>query len=343
MKILLTGGAGFIGSHTAVAFAEKGYDVVIGDNFVNSKPEAVRRIRALTGKQIPFYHVDFCDYAAVKALFEAERPDAVVHFAGLKAVGESVQQPLHYYRNNIDSTLTLLEVMKEFRVNQIIFSSSATVYGNPKSFPITEDMPVGGCTNPYGQTKFMIEQILTDACKADPTLSAVLLRYFNPIGAHESGQLLEDPNGIPNNLMPYILQVASGKRPHLNVYGNDYDTPDGTGVRDYIHVCDLAVGHVLAVDYASSHTGAEAINLGTGTGYSVLDVVNTFQSVNQIQIPYVITGRRAGDIATNYACPDKALRLLGWKAERNLQDMCRDSWHAQSLNPDGYPETEETL
>ncbi len=337
MKILLTGGAGFIGSHTAVAFAEKGYDIVIGDNFSNSKPEAVRRVCKLTGKQIPCHTLDFCDREAVRALFEAEHPDAVVHFAGLKAVGESVQQPLRYYRNNIDSTLTLLEVMEEFGVKTIIFSSSATVYGTPKACPITEDMPTGGCTNPYGQTKFMIEQILTDAAVADPALSVVLLRYFNPIGAHESGELLEDPNGIPNNLMPYILQVASRRRPHLNVFGNDYDTPDGTGVRDYIHVCDLAEGHVLAVDYAYGRTGVEAINLGTGTGYSVLDVVNTFETVNKIAIPYVIAGRREGDIATNYACPDKAWNLLKWKAERNLSDMCRDSWHAQSLNPQGYP------
>lgn len=337
MKILLTGGAGFIGTHTAVAFAEKGYDVIIGDNFWNSKPEAVRRVRQLTEKNIPCHTLDFCDYNAVKALFAAEKPDAVVHFAGLKAVGESVKQPLRYYRNNIDSTLTLLEVMNEFGVKTLIFSSSATVYGTPKTFPITEDMPTGGCTNPYGQTKFMIEQILTDATVADPELSVVLLRYFNPIGAHESGLLLEDPNGIPNNLMPYILQVASGRRPHLNVYGNDYDTPDGTGVRDYIHVCDLADGHVLAVEYACKHLGAEAINLGTGIGYSVLDVVNTFGRVNELSIPYVIADRREGDIATNYACPDKALSLLGWKAKRNLDDMCRDSWHAQSLNPQGYP------
>ena len=336
MKILLTGGAGFIGSHTAVAFVQAGYEVVIGDNFVNSKVEAVRRVRSLCGREVPLYTLDFCDAEAVRALFAAEHFDAVVHFAGLKAVGESVKQPLRYYRNNIDSTLTLLEVMSEYGVKRLIFSSSATVYGTPRTFPITEDMPTGGCTNPYGQTKFMIEQILTDACVADPELSVVLLRYFNPIGAHESGMLLEDPNGIPNNLMPYILQVAAGRRPHLNVFGNDYDTPDGTGVRDYIHVCDLAEGHVLAVRYAAEHVGAEAINLGTGVGYSVLDVVHTFESTCGVAIPTVIAPRRAGDIATNYACPDKALSLLGWQAKRNLADMCRDSWNAQKRNPGGY-------
>jgi len=272
--------------------------------------------------------------AELSHLSRQEQHESIV--AGLKAVGESVKQPLRYYRNNIDSTLTLLEVMSEYGVKRLIFSSSATVYGTPRTFPITEDMPTGGCTNPYGQTKFMIEQILTDACVADPELSVVLLRYFNPIGAHESGMLLEDPNGIPNNLMPYILQVAAGRRPHLNVFGNDYDTPDGTGVRDYIHVCDLAEGHVLAVRYAAEHVGAEAINLGTGVGYSVLDVVHTFESTCGVAIPTVIAPRRAGDIATNYACPDKALSLLGWQAKRNLADMCRDSWNAQKRNPGGY-------
>ena len=338
MKILLTGGCGFIGSHTAVALVKEGYDIVIGDNYVNSKPEALRRIMTLCEKEIPFYDLDFCEKEAVRSLFEKEHPDAVIHFAGLKAVGESVSQPLRYYRNNLDSTLTLLEVMEEYGVKNLIFSSSATVYGTPKSFPITEDMPIGGCTNPYGQTKFMIEHILRDACVADPALSVVLLRYFNPIGAHESGLLLEDPNGIPNNLMPYVLQVAAKKRPHLNVFGSDYDTPDGTGVRDYIHVCDLADGHVKAVAYAKDHTGAEAINLGTGNGYSVLDVVKTFEDVNGVPVPYVIAPRREGDVAPNYACPDTARHLLGWSAKRDLSDMCRDAWKAQSLNPDGYPE-----
>ncbi len=337
MKILLTGGAGFIGSHTAVAFAENGYEVVIGDNFVNSKPEALRRIHTLTGKAIPCYTLDFCDKTAVKALFDAEKPDAVVHFAGLKAVGESVQKPLLYYRNNIDSTLTLLEVMAECGVNQIIFSSSATVYGTPEHCPITESDKTGACTNPYGQTKFMIEQILTDAAHANPDLSVVLLRYFNPIGAHESGLLLEDPNGIPNNLMPYILQVAAGKRPHLGVFGDDYETPDGTGVRDYIHVCDLADGHVKAVSYAAAHRGVEVFNLGTGIGYSVLDVVRTFGEATGCKIPYIICPRRPGDIAENYACPDKARDLLGWVAKRSLADMCRDSYHALQKNPNGYP------
>ena len=338
MKVLLTGGAGFIGSHTAVELIEKGHEVIIVDNFVNSKPEAVKRVEALTGKSIKLYEADVADKQALEAIFEADTIDAVIHFAGLKAVGESVKLPLLYYRNNLDSTLTLLETMKKYGCTKLIFSSSATVYGDPATVPITEDMPVGNCSNPYGKTKYMIEEILTDTCHADPSLSVVLLRYFNPIGAHKSGLLVEDPNGIPNNLMPYILKVAQGKLAHLGVFGNDYPTPDGTGVRDYIHVTDLAKGHVAAIDYASTHTGAEVFNLGTGNGYSVLDVVKAFEQASGKPLPYVITDRRPGDIATCYASPDKALAGLGWKAELTISDMCRDSWNAVQKNPDGYPQ-----
>ncbi len=337
MTILLTGGAGFIGSHTAVELIEKGYDVIIVDNFSNSKPEAVRRIETITGKKVKLWRADVTDAAAMAKIFEADPIDAVIHFAGLKAVGESVKIPVLYYRNNLDSTLTLLETMKKYGCTKLIFSSSATVYGDPATVPITEDMPTGNCSNPYGKTKYMIEEILKDACVADPSLSVVLLRYFNPIGAHKSGLLVEDPNGIPNNLMPYILKVAQGKLPHLNVFGNDYPTPDGTGVRDYIHVTDLANGHVAAIDYVVDHQGVGIFNLGTGNGYSVLDVVKAFNEASGSVLPYVIAPRRPGDIATCYACPDKALRELGWKADRNLSDMCRDSWHAVQKNPDGYP------
>ncbi len=337
MNILLTGGAGFIGSHTAVELMEKGYNVIIVDNFSNSKPEAVRRIEAVTNKKVKLWRADVTDADAMARIFEADTIDAVIHFAGLKAVGESVKIPVLYYRNNIDSTLTLLETMKKYGCTKLIFSSSATVYGDPATVPITEDMPTGNCSNPYGKTKYMIEEILKDACVADPSLSVVLLRYFNPIGAHKSGLLVEDPNGIPNNLMPYILKVAQGKLPHLNVFGNDYPTPDGTGVRDYIHVTDLALGHVAAIDYVAAHEGVGIFNLGTGNGYSVLDVVNAFNAASGSILPYVIAPRRPGDIATCYACPDKALRELGWKAERNLADMCRDSWNAVQKNPDGYP------
>ena len=337
MNVLLTGGAGFIGSHTAVELVEKGHDIVIIDNFCNSKTESVRRIEAVLGRPVKLYRADVCDRAALETVFEENKIDAVIHFAGLKAVGESVQMPMTYYRNNIDSTLTLLETMKKFGCRNLIFSSSATVYGTPERVPITEDMHVGHCSNPYGQTKYMIEQILRDVAYADPSLSVVLLRYFNPIGAHKSGLLVEDPNGIPNNLMPYILKVASGKMPHLNVFGNDYPTPDGTGIRDYIHVCDLAKGHVAAIDYAAAHTGVEVFNLGTGNGYSVLDVVHTFETVSGAPLPYRIAPRREGDIAACYASPDKAAEGLGWRAEMTLQDMCRDAWHAVQKNPDGYP------
>jgi UDP-glucose 4-epimerase len=326
--ILLTGGNGYIGLHTAVELVNAGYDVVIADNYYNSKPEAVTLAEQITGASIPLYAIDVADKEALRKVFEENKIDAVIHFAGLKAVGESVAKPLMYYRNNLDTTLTLLEVMNEYGVKQIVFSSSATVYGIPESVPLIEGMPTG-CTNPYGWTKYMIEQIMTDTANADPELSVVLLRYFNPIGAHESGLIGEDPQGIPNNLMPYITQVAVGKLDHLNVFGDDYPTHDGTGVRDYIHVVDLAKGHVAAVKYAAEHKGTEIINLGTGVGYSVLDIVKAFERVNNIKIPYVIAPRRPGDIAECYADTKKAAELLGWKAEKDLDDMCRDSWKYQ--------------
>ena len=335
MKVLLTGGAGYIGSHTAVEMLEAGYDVVIADNFDNSSPMVIDRIEAITGKRPKLYELDVADNAAVEEMFAAEDFDAVVHFAGLKAVGESCAIPVRYYRNNIDTTLTLLETMKKYGVNNFVFSSSATVYGVPEEVPLREGMPTS-CTNPYGWTKYMNEQILTDAAAADPELSVVLLRYFNPIGAHSSGLIGENPNGIPNNLMPYITQVAVGKLPRLGVFGDDYPTHDGTGVRDYIHVVDLAQGHLRAIDYAASHKGTEIFNLGTGTGYSVLDIVNAFMKVNDIEIPYDIKPRRPGDIAECYADPAKAKEGLGWQAEYGIDDMCRDSWNWQKNNPKGY-------
>ena len=336
MAILLAGGAGFIGSHTAVELMDAGYEVVIVDNFYNSSPEVVRRIEEISGKSVKVYNVDAADNDAMDKVFEENEIETVIHFAGLKSVGESVSLPLKYYRNNLDSTLAILELMEKHDVRNIIFSSSATVYGSPKKVPITEDMPTGGCTNPYGKTKFMIEDILQDAAVANKNLSVVLLRYFNPIGAHESGRIGEMPSGIPNNLMPYITQVAIGKLKELSVYGNDYPTHDGTGVRDYIHVVDLAKGHVAAVDYCENHDGTEVFNLGTGVGYSVLDIVNTFSRVNGIKIPYKIVGRRDGDIAECYADASKAQEVLGWSAELTLEDMCRDSWNWQKKNPDGY-------
>lgn len=337
MNILLTGGAGYIGSHTAVELINKGYSVVIADDLSNSKMESVKRIEKITGKSIPFYKCDVADHEALRKVFSENKIDAVIHFAGYKAVGESVAKPLMYYRNNINTTLTLLEVMAEFGVKNIAFSSSATVYGIPETVPLTEDMNTS-CTNPYGWTKLFIEQILTDAAFADKELSVVLLRYFNPIGAHESGLIGEDPSGIPNNLMPYISQTAVGKRERLSIFGNDYPTHDGTGVRDYIHVVDLAKGHVAAIQYASSHKGVEVVNLGTGVGYSVLDIVKAFEETNGVPVPYVITERRSGDVAECYADPKKAYELLGWKAEKNLSDMCRDTWRWQKNNPDGYGE-----
>ena len=337
MKILLTGGAGFIGSHTAVELLNIGHEVVIADNFSNASPAVIKRIEKISGKSVKLYDIDICESAACEEMFAAEKFDSVIHFAGYKAVGESCQKPLMYYRNNLDSTLTLVETMQKFGVNNIVFSSSATVYGIPETVPLVEGMPTG-CTNPYGWTKYMIEQILTDAASANPELSVVLLRYFNPIGAHESGLIGEAPNGIPNNLMPYIAQVAVGKREKLSVFGNDYPTHDGTGVRDYIHVVDLAQGHVAAIDFAAKNKGTEIVNLGTGIGYSVLDLVKSFEKVNGIKIPYVIAERRAGDVAEMYADPKKAKELLGWQAKKNIDDMCRDTWNWQKNNPNGYDE-----
>ena len=336
MNVLLAGGAGYIGSHTCVELIEAGHSVVIADNFSNSCPEAVKRVEELTNTKIPLYEADVCDKDAVEKIFAENELDAVIHFAGLKAVGESVEKPTLYYRNNIDSTLTLLEAMIKHKVNNFIFSSSATVYGTPKTVPLVETMPTGSPTNPYGWTKLMMEQILSDTAKANPDFSVVLLRYFNPIGAHESGRIGEDPNGIPNNLMPFITQVAAGRLEQLGVFGDDYPTHDGTGVRDYIHVVDLAKGHVKALDYSGAHKGCEVFNLGTGTGYSVLDIVKAFEKVNGIEIPYVIKPRRAGDIAECFANAEKAEKVLGWKAEKNLEDMCYDSWNWQSHNLNGY-------
>ncbi len=338
MKILLTGGAGYIGSHTAIELIAKGYEVVIADNFYNAKPVVIDRIEEISGTRPAVYNIDVADKAALDDVFTKEPIDSVIHFAGYKAVGESVAKPVEYYRNNLDTTLTLLEVMRAHGVKKLVFSSSATVYGVPECVPLKEDMPTKGCTNPYGWTKYMIEQILRDTAVAYPDMSFVLLRYFNPVGAHSSGRIGEDPQGIPNNLMPYISQVAVGKLKQLSVFGNDYKTHDGTGVRDYIHVVDLAKGHVCAIEYADKNTGAEVINLGTGVGYSVLDMVNAFEKANGIKIPYVIAERRAGDIDECYSDPSKAERLLGWRAGHSLQDMCRDSWKWQSENPKGYDE-----
>ena len=327
MNVLLTGGAGFIGSHTAVELIAAGHGVVIADDLSNSSAAVIERLARITGARVPFYRIDVADKAALARLFAEHDLDAVIHFAGLKAVGESVAKPLLYYRNNLDTTLALLEVMAAHGCKRFIFSSSATVYGMTNTVPFTEDMPAGGCTNPYGWTKFMIEQILRDAAAADAGMAAVLLRYFNPIGAHESGLIGEQPQGIPNNLMPYLCQVAAGKLPQLRVFGDDYPTPDGTGVRDYIHVVDLAKGHAAALDYAASHQGAVVFNLGTGHGSSVLDLIRSFERVNGVEIPYAIAPRRAGDIAACWADASKAERLLGWKAQKSLDDMCRDSWN----------------
>ncbi len=336
MKVLLTGGAGYIGTHTVIEMTEAGHDVVVVDNFSNSSPKAMARVEQILGKRIPLYEADVADAAAMDRIFSEHAVDAVVHFAGFKAVGESVQKPLEYYENNLGSTLTLLRAMEKAGVKKLIFSSSATVYGTPEKCPITEDSPTGNCSNPYGWTKFMIEQILKDYCHANPEMQVILLRYFNPVGAHKSGRIGEMPNGVPNNLMPYITQVAVGKRKELSVFGNDYDTHDGTGVRDYIHVVDLARGHVAALGYDKA--GAEVFNLGTGTGYSVLDMVNAFVRENGVDVPYRIAPRRAGDIATCYADPEKAERVLGWHATHSLADMVRDSWRWQSHNPNGYDE-----
>ena len=336
MTILLTGGAGYIGSHAAVEVLADGHDAVILDDFSNASAEALRRVEAIAGKSLRAYKADLADRDALRRVFEENPIDAVMHFAGFKAVGESVVKPLAYYKNNLGSTINLLGCMAEAGCRRIIFSSSATVYGSPEHLPLTEDSPAGACTNPYGWTKFMIEQILRDEAAADPDFSAVLLRYFNPVGAHPSGLIGEAPNGIPNNLMPFISQVAVGRREKLSVFGNDYDTPDGTGVRDYIHVVDLAKGHVAALDYAMAHKGAEVFNLGTGRGYSVLELAETFARVNGVSVPYEIAPRRGGDIAACWADPGKAKALLGWEAGLGLEDMCRDSWNWQRNNPLGY-------
>ena len=336
MNILLCGGAGYIGSHTAIELDKAGHSVVVVDNLVNSNPESLRRVGKIIGKEIPFYEADVRDAEALDKIFKENKIDAVIHFAGLKAVGESVEKPLEYYHNNMTGTFILMDVMRKNGVKNIIFSSSATVYGDPAIIPITEECPKGQCTNPYGQTKSMLEQVMIDVQKADPEWNVVLLRYFNPIGAHQSGTIGENPNGIPNNLMPYITQTAVGKRKELGVFGNDYDTPDGTGVRDYIHVCDLASGHVAALKAINRKCGLAIYNLGTGHGYSVLDVVKAFIKVNGVDVPYVIKPRRAGDIATCYCDPAKAKAELGWEAKYDIEDMCRDSWNWQKNNPDGY-------
>lgn len=338
MRILVTGGAGYIGSHTCIELLAEGHDVVVLDNLYNSSKESVKRVEKITGKKVTFYEADILDAVALEAVFSKETIDAVIHFAGLKAVGESVVKPLEYYHNNIAGTLVLCDVMRKHNVKNIIFSSSATVYGNPAFIPITEDCPKGDVTNPYGWTKWMLEQILTDLYTADPEWNVVLLRYFNPIGAHKSGMIGEDPKGIPNNLIPYITQVAVGKLECLGVFGNDYDTPDGTGVRDYIHVVDLAIGHVKAVNKLMDKEGVSVYNLGTGNGYSVLDMVKAFELACGKPIPYEVKPRRLGDIATCYADPAKARKELFWNAERSLNDMCIDSWRWQSNNPNGYEE-----
>ncbi len=338
MAVLVTGGAGYIGSHTCVELLESGYEVVVMDNLYNSNEEALERVEQITGKKVKFYNVDMLDKEAVNRIFENEAIDSVIHFAGYKAVGESVRKPLEYYHNNITGTLNLCDVMRNHGVKKIIFSSSATVYGDPAFVPITEDCPKGQITNPYGQTKAMLEQILTDLHVSDPEWSVVLLRYFNPIGAHKAGIIGEDPKGIPNNLVPYIAQVAVGKLEKLGVFGNDYDTPDGTGVRDYIHVVDLAKGHVKAMKKFDDEPQVRIYNLGTGKGYSVLQVLHAFEKACGKTLPYEIKPRRAGDIAQCYADPSKAKAELGWEAQYGIEEMCADSWRWQSMNPNGYNE-----
>ena len=336
MAILVTGGAGYIGSHTVVELQQAGYEVVVLDNLCNASEKALERVEAITGKKVPFYRADILDRKALEEIFTKEKIDSCIHFAGLKAVGESVSKPWEYYENNIAGTLTLVDVMRKHNCKNIIFSSSATVYGEPAFIPITEECPKGACTNPYGWTKSMLEQILTDIQKADPEWNVVILRYFNPIGAHKSGTIGENPNGIPNNLMPYVTQVAVGKLKELGVFGNDYDTHDGTGVRDYIHVVDLAKGHVKALKKIEEKAGLNIYNLGTGVGYSVLDIVKNFEEANGIKLPYVIKERRPGDIAACYADATKARKELGWEAENGIREMCEDSWRWQSNNPNGY-------
>lgn len=335
MSILVTGGVGYIGSHTVVELIELDYDVVVVDDFSNSNPVVLERIKEITGQEITFYEVDLLDKEKLRSVFEENHIDSVIHFAGYKAVGESVDKPLKYYHNNLTSTLILLELMSEYEVKNFIFSSSATVYGDENEAPFTEDMALGDATNPYGQTKLIIENILKDQQTAEPDWSVTLLRYFNPVGAHESGQIGEDPSGIPNNLLPYVTQVAVGKLDKLSIFGDDYDTPDGTGVRDYIHVVDLARGHLQALQ-KSDDPGVHIYNLGTGNGVSVLDLVHTFEEVNDVEVPYEIVKRRPGDVAVSYADPSKAEKELNWQAEKDLEDMMRDSWNWQKNNPNGY-------
>lgn len=335
MAILVTGGAGYIGSHTCVELLSAGYEIIVLDNYSNSKPESLDRVKEITGKDFTFYEVDLLNRSELEEVFSNHSIDAVIHFAGLKAVGESVSIPLHYYHNNITGTLILCDVMKQYGVKNLVFSSSATVYGMPDRVPISEDFPLSA-TNPYGRTKLMIEEILRDLFVADNSWSIALLRYFNPIGAHESGRIGEDPSGIPNNLMPYITQVAVGKLKELQVFGNDYPTVDGSGVRDYIHVVDLALGHLKALERVLSAQGVDAFNLGTGTGYSVLEIVAAFEKAAGVNIPYKIVERRPGDVAVCYADPSKAKNELGWTAEKGIEDMCKDSWRWQEKNPNGY-------
>ena len=336
MNILLTGGAGYIGSHTIIELDKAGHSVVVVDNLVNSSEESLRRVAKIIGKEVPFVKADVRDAVAMNDLFDKYKIDAVINFAGLKAVGESVAKPLEYYENNMNACFVLLDVMRKHNCKNFIFSSSATVYGDPAIIPITEECPKGQCTNPYGKTKSMLEEVLMDLQKADPEWNIVLLRYFNPIGAHQSGLIGENPNGIPNNLMPYITQTAVGRRAELGVFGNDYDTPDGTGVRDYIHVCDLAAGHVCALQAIERKCGLAIYNLGTGHGYSVLDVVKAFEKANNLKVPYSIKPRRPGDIATCYCNPAKAKAELGWEAKYGIEEMCRDAWNFQKNNPEGY-------
>ena len=338
MNVLVTGGAGYIGSHTCIELLESGYGVIVIDNLCNSNPKSLERVQELTGKSVKFYEGDVRDEALLRQIFAENEIGCCIHFAGLKAVGESVAQPWRYYDNNLNSTLVLTKVMEEVGMKNIIFSSSATVYSGDNEMPLRETSKTGNCTNPYGWTKYMTEQILSGMATADKEWGIVLLRYFNPIGAHISGRIGEDPRGIPNNLMPYITQVAIGRREFLSVYGNDYDTHDGTGVRDYIHVVDLARGHVAAVKYLEKNSGCDVFNLGTGTGYSVLDMVNAFIKVNGVDVPYKIVDRRPGDLGTCYAEPGKSAAVLGWKATHTLEDMVRDSWNWQSHNPKGYDE-----
>lgn len=336
MAILVTGGAGYIGSHTCVELLNEGYEVVVLDNLCNSSVKSLQRVEELTGKELTFYQGDILDKEILDEIFESEEIESCIHFAGLKAVGESVEKPWEYYNNNITGTLNLVDAMKRHNCKNIIFSSSATVYGDPAQIPITEECPKGQCTNPYGWTKSMLEQMLIDIQKADNEWNVILLRYFNPIGAHKSGKIGENPNGIPNNLMPYVTQVAVGKLEHLGIFGNDYDTPDGTGVRDYIHVVDLAKGHVRALEKIAENAELCIYNLGTGHGYSVLDIVKNFEAATGIKIPYIIKNRRAGDIATCYCDPQKAKDEMGWKAEYGIKEMCEDAWRWQSNNPNGY-------